>query len=69
MCAIRLTRTTSLPLLDHKRPEAVDYRWRDAANRLVHPHLLADCGPAQEDCGRIQLGGQCAFDVFPPHLV
>lgn len=35
----------SLPSPDHKGPEAVDYRWRDAANRLMHPHLLADCGP------------------------
>lgn len=30
---------------DHQGPEVVDYRWRDAANRLMHPHLLADCGP------------------------
>lgn len=31
---------------DHKGPEVVDHRWRDAAHRLMHPHLLADCGPA-----------------------
>lgn len=33
------------PPPDHKGPEVVDYRRRDAANRLMHPHLLADCGP------------------------
>ena len=38
--------SSSFLLPDHKGPEVVDYRWRDAANRLMHPHLLADCGPA-----------------------
>lgn len=54
----------SSPPPDHKGPEVVDYRWWDAANRLMHPHLLADCGPTQEDRGRIQFGGQCAFWCF-----
>lgn len=37
---------SSFPLSDHKGPEVVDYRWRDATHRLMHPHMLADCGPA-----------------------
>lgn len=52
------------PLPDHKGPEAADYRWWDALNRPVHPHLLADCGPTQKDCGGVQLGGQRAFCCF-----
>lgn len=48
VCAVWLTQASHLPFLhpaDHKGPEAVDYRWRDALNRLMHPHLLANCGP------------------------
>lgn len=54
----------SLPPPDHKGPKAADHRRRDALNRLVHPHLLADCGSAQKDRGRVQPGGQSAVLSF-----
>lgn len=54
----------SLPPPDHKGPKVADHRRRDALNRLVHPHLLADCGSAQKDRGRVQLGGQSAVLSF-----
>lgn len=52
------------PPPDHKGPKVADYRRRDALNRLVHPHLLADCGSAQKDRGGVQLGGQSAVSSF-----
>jgi len=63
-CLLNTSISSSPHSPDHKGPEAVDYRWRDAANRLMHSHLLADCGSTQKDCGRIQLGGACSFDLF-----
>lgn len=57
-CFMNECTPSSFPPSDHKGPEIVDYRRRDAVNRLMHPHLLADCRPAQKDRGRIQLGGQ-----------
>lgn len=49
---------------DHKGPKAADHCWRDASNRLMHSHLLADCRSAQEDCRRIQLGGQWTLKML-----
>lgn len=62
-----------LPPPDHKGPKVADHRGRDALNRLVHPHLLADCGSTQKDRGRVQPGGQSAvlsfgLSLFSPSL-
>lgn len=54
-----------LPHPDHQGPEVADYRRRDALDRLVHPHLLADRGSAQKDGGGVQPGGQSlSFFLF-----
>lgn len=51
----------SPPPPDHQGPEVADHRGRDALDRLVHPHLLADCGSAKKDGGGVQPGGQSAI--------
>lgn len=49
---------------DHQGPEAACYRWGHAADRPMHPHLLAGGGPPEKDSGEVQHGGKSA--VFQP---
>ncbi len=46
----------SLP--DYQGPEALYHRGWDVADWFVHPHMLADRGSPEENCGRVQLGGE-----------
>lgn len=43
---------------DHQGPEALYHRGWDVADWFVHSHMLADCGSPEENCGRVQLGGE-----------
>lgn len=46
------------PSADHQRPEAACDCGGHAADRPVHPDLLAGCGPPAEDSGEVQHGGE-----------
>lgn len=48
---------------DHQRPETARDRRGHAADRPLHPDLLAGCGPPEEDGGEVQHGGKCPAAV------
>lgn len=45
---------------DYQGPEALYHRGWDVTDWFVHPHMLADRGSPEANCGRVQLGGECS---------
>ena len=43
---------------DHQGPETARDRRGHAADRPLHPDLLAGCGPPEKDGGEVQHGGK-----------